>query len=214
MRQVLLSFTILFYLANATTANAAIINPSFEDGLTGWSATKVGTSWGYGSTSSLATDGSKSVRMYSTTTCANAGCGGNSFSSGDYIGLSQSFDFTGITEIQFDATLTGSGIGATSHQSFIQTAAYIGNTLVWSEVNRAQYLNIAIDTSLFSGLQMLEFRVEAIGSGVDYQSDHIYLDNIRTNEINAVPIPAAVFMFAPALLGFMGFRRKAKNSAA
>jgi len=28
------------------------------------------------------------------------------------------------------------------------------------------------------------------------------------------PIPAALFMFAPALLGFMGFRRRAKNLAA
>jgi len=32
--------------------------------------------------------------------------------------------------------------------------------------------------------------------------------------IGAVPIPAAVFMFAPAFLGLMGFRRKAKNSFA
>ena len=29
-----------------------------------------------------------------------------------------------------------------------------------------------------------------------------------------VPIPAAAFLFAPALLGFMGFRRRAKNLAA
>lgn len=30
---------------------------------------------------------------------------------------------------------------------------------------------------------------------------------------SAVPIPAAAFMFAPALLGFMGLRRRAKNKA-
>jgi len=29
-----------------------------------------------------------------------------------------------------------------------------------------------------------------------------------TYEVSAVPIPAALFMFAPALLGFLGFRRK------
>ena len=34
-----------------------------------------------------------------------------------------------------------------------------------------------------------------------------------TSGVSAVPIPAALFMFAPALLGFMGFRRKAKNVA-
>jgi hypothetical protein len=32
--------------------------------------------------------------------------------------------------------------------------------------------------------------------------------------VSAVPIPAAAFLFAPALLGFMGLRRKAKSSAA
>mgnify|MGYP000633196763 CR=1 FL=1 len=37
--------------------------------------------------------------------------------------------------------------------------------------------------------------------------------NYDTN-LNQVPIPAAAFMFAPALLGFMGLRRKAKNTVA
>jgi len=35
----------------------------------------------------------------------------------------------------------------------------------------------------------------------------------RAGVPNAVPLPAAVFMLAPALLGFMGLRRKAKNTA-
>jgi hypothetical protein len=30
----------------------------------------------------------------------------------------------------------------------------------------------------------------------------------------AVPVPAALFLFAPALLGFMGLRRRAKNTVA
>jgi hypothetical protein len=212
MRHALLKCTIILFLTIATTAYAGLINPSFEDGLTGWDVNRVGTSFGYGPQSGLATDGSKSMRMYSFTSCANRGCGGVSFSSGDYIGLSQSLDFTGITEIQFDGTLTGSG--QSSYQSFLRAAAYIGNTLVWSESSLGQYLNIGIDTTLFSGLQMLEFRVEATGSGVDSQSDHIYLDNIRTNEISAVPAPATALLFATTLLGLMVLRRKAKNSAA
>jgi hypothetical protein len=35
------------------------------------------------------------------------------------------------------------------------------------------------------------------------------IDNIS---VSAVPLPAAAFLFAPALLGFMGLRRKAKNA--
>lgn len=37
---------------------------------------------------------------------------------------------------------------------------------------------------------------------------------IALQPMSAVPIPAAAFLFAPALLGFMGLRRKAKNSEA
>jgi hypothetical protein len=37
------------------------------------------------------------------------------------------------------------------------------------------------------------------------------IDNISVNaSIGAVPVPAALFMFAPALLGFLGLRRKTK----
>jgi len=41
------------------------------------------------------------------------------------------------------------------------------------------------------------------------------MDNFTfNNPIGAVPIPAAAFMFAPALLGFLGLRRKAKTTVA
>ena len=36
-----------------------------------------------------------------------------------------------------------------------------------------------------------------------------YMD-MSYNSVSEVPIPAAAFMFAPALLGFMGLRRRAK----
>jgi len=46
--------------------------------------------------------------------------------------------------------------------------------------------------------------------GVSTQ-DHIKL--VLNTGVSEVPIPAAAFMFAPALLGFMGLRRRAKNKA-
>jgi len=36
--------------------------------------------------------------------------------------------------------------------------------------------------------------------------------NLSVTNPNAVPIPAAAFMFAPALLGFMGLRRRSKKA--
>lgn len=41
----------------------------------------------------------------------------------------------------------------------------------------------------------------------------VFLDNANAS-VSAVPIPAAAFLFAPALMGFLGLRRKAKNSVA
>ncbi len=38
--------------------------------------------------------------------------------------------------------------------------------------------------------------------------------NLDSVSVSAVPLPAAAFLFAPALLGFMGLRRKAKNTIA
>ena len=37
---------------------------------------------------------------------------------------------------------------------------------------------------------------------------------VALQPMSAVPLPAAAFLFAPALLGFMGLRRKARNSVA
>lgn len=46
--------------------------------------------------------------------------------------------------------------------------------------------------------------------------DQPYRDNVGGMSLNVseVPVPAAAFLFAPALLGFLGLRRKAKNTAA
>ncbi|HHA19654.1 MAG TPA: hypothetical protein ENK70_08120, partial [Methylophaga sp.] len=48
--------------------------------------------------------------------------------------------------------------------------------------------------------------------------DHFNLTFLQYEEVGnvlpEVPIPAAAFMFAPALLGFMGLRRRAKNTIA
>ncbi|MFT7413416.1 MAG: hypothetical protein ACI9FO_000060 [Methylophagaceae bacterium] len=50
-------------------------------------------------------------------------------------------------------------------------------------------------------------------SGLAAESPEISSFLVRDTLI-ATPIPAAAFMFAPALLGFMGLRRRAKNAVA
>lgn len=57
-----------------------------------------------------------------------------------------------------------------------------------------------------TGSDILEFAALGIDDSLGGSLDRV--------SVSAVPIPAAAFLFAPALLGFMGLRRKAKNSVA
>ena len=64
---------------------------------------------------------------------------------------------------------------------------------------------------ILDGLLNLSFQTS---SGVNCCGTVNHLSgSITFTEVSAVPLPAAAFMFIPALLGFMGFRRKAKLTA-
>jgi hypothetical protein len=48
----------------------------------------------------------------------------------------------------------------------------------------------------------------------NFSQSNVLYAGITQTTAPAVPVPAALFMFAPALLGFMGLRRKAKTTTA
>ena len=54
-----------------------------------------------------------------------------------------------------------------------------------------------------------EFAVSTSGQGAGLSNYRAY-----NSGLSEVPVPAAAFLFAPALLGFMGLRRKAKKPVA
>lgn len=66
------------------------------------------------------------------------------------------------------------------------------------------------------GLDLSQITVFADEIWVNWAGLSFNTDTIISLDLNpsAVPIPAAAFMFAPALLGFMGLRRRAKNKVA
>tara|TARA_R110001606_G_scaffold395213_1_gene567082 strand:+ start:83369 stop:84001 length:633 start_codon:yes stop_codon:yes gene_type:complete len=64
--------------------------------------------------------------------------------------------------------------------------------------------------TLALGTIIVGFNDNGLGLGDADYDDMI----VALKPVSAVPIPAAAFLFAPALLGFMGLRRKAKNIAA
>jgi hypothetical protein len=188
----------------SSVANALIKNPSFEDGLNDWTINGVG-SFGYNESPVFATDGSYTARLYSFTSCANSGCGFFSFNTGDYVGLSQSFDMSTVSAILFDSFLDNAPPypdNYSVYQPFMTAAAYIDSTMVWGSQTLGQFLDISIDTSSLTGIHELEFRIEAIGSGSDYKSDYFYIDNIRL-DVTDVPEPSILSLLGIGLLGII-----------
>jgi len=61
-------------------------------------------------------------------------------------------------------------------------------------------------TASVSG-QLSTYFIKVVGSGIPSGSSSYQLS------VSAVPVPAALFLFAPALLGFFGLRRKAAAAA-
>jgi len=75
----------------------------------------------------------------------------------------------------------------------------------------ATIANADFASLILDGLLNLSFQTS---SGVNCCGTVNHLSgSITFTEVSAVPLPAAAFMFIPALLGFMGFRRKAKLTA-
>ena len=67
----------------------------------------------------------------------------------------------------------------------------------------------ASSSGSFGGGTQTSFATGA-GAGVDAQSDHFYIDNVRADAASAVPVPAAIWLFGTALIGMVGFGKRKK----
>ncbi len=152
------------------------------------------------------------------------------FESGDFSGWSR--NFIGVTNVVQNIVHSGNNamqgssnfFPATLSQTFATTIGTTYDLEFWSKNNdnTNNTLNYSISGSgpitvaptgnwlltqlsfdAISTSTALEFSYEtSIGSG------SWYIDDVAVT--SAVPVPAALFMFAPALLGLLGFRHKAR----
>jgi len=101
-----------------------------------------------------------------------------------------------------------------------------GNTYTWA-TSREYLISEGICDTLFcaeyemtSSLELMWLGLTSEQAALDLISSITDMELHLSDEarglppVSAVPIPAAAFLFGPALLGFMGLRRKAKNSVA
>ena len=103
-----------------------------------------------------------------------------------------------VTELGFDTYLNGLG---PTLVSVFGAGGLLDTINLFQDPTTIGFLGIT-STENITSLRWTTTNGRTVNTGID---------NIR---INAVPIPAAAFMFAPALLGFMGLRRRAKNTIA
>jgi hypothetical protein len=111
--------------------------------------------------------------------------------------------------VSIDGTLLGSGNSFDSAGVFDVTEHSFND---WEFS-----IDFAVSSLLMSSVMadLLAIVTVDFGSGVGIFSGSQFSEvTLSYNNVSAVPIPAAAFLFAPALLGFMGLRRKAKSSVA
>jgi len=65
----------------------------------------------------------------------------------------------------------------------------------------------------FTGGDIGHYLLKVTGFASDSGTNSYQISISSTPELSAVPVPAALFLFAPALLGFLGYRRKASQAA-
>lgn len=104
---------------------------------------------------------------------------------------------------------TGCSKGWVNNYSFTTPS---GTThIITSDTGRYETADLALLNALGATFTLLSDATVQF-----FINDSNYGDNIGGMSLNvsAVPIPAAAFLFAPALLGFMGLRRKAQKTVA
>jgi len=78
----------------------------------------------------------------------------------------------------------------------------LGETFVFGPGQSSGFFGLT-STILFDSIGLSD----TVGNGGALTTG--YIDNLRySNSMSSVPVPAALFLFAPALLGFLGLRRK------
>lgn len=198
MKKILLASTLLAASFSVSAATISSLNDNFDSitssvlnipssGLANWDVLN-------GTVDAVATPNSWGITC-NTGTCIDLD--GSSNDAGDLV--SASGFSAGQYSLSFD--LSGNQRGGVNDDLIVSFGDY---SQAFNLASNAAWANIFISLVNVNDGDKLSFS-HAGGDNVG-----IMLDNVSVAAVSAVPIPAAAFLFAPALLGFMGLRRKAK----
>jgi hypothetical protein len=205
---------VLAFGLHAQPVSAMTITNSFDADAQGWAGNP-----GQGSLAWVAAGGNPGghIQISDIGVTTNNGFGSGALAGPDFLGDLTAFD--GGT-LSFDmATFAGGGATFESFGNLqIQGGGLVATTDVaasapaggWQNystsfdatswgVSTADWLTILSDVALFG------FPTDAFDG-----ADTIGVDNVALSTINPVPVPAAVWLFGTALIGFVGMSRRRK----
>lgn len=162
----------------------------------------------------------------STPSCDNLQQYNQDFTTTDFTKSSSSynkyyFGFDALVKPADNFKITSASITIETTSNGMKDNLYAVNNGYWTApaaISHAGSITYGIGSSLFDDiLAGINFKAwfslssESISKAMLSVSGEYCLP---ASNVSAVPVPAAAFLFAPALIGFMGLRRKAKNTVA
>jgi len=134
------------------------------------------------------------------------------------LSIDYGFGFSDITSVVFSGTFetdlwdVGERVGA--QDSLTSATWVIGQNNVFSQGTGSRdafSFGLGFATPLQDSLKLGLTNFFFTATDVNLTS---FIVTVEGTQVSTVPLPAALWLFGPALLGFMGFRRKAVDTAA
>jgi len=208
---VMKNFLAILLLAFTSASNAStLFSEDFESALGQWNDTYQGNN------AQIVADPLNASNNVLNFTALRGG--GDLFSSNAFTSTTSnsfilSFDYLGTCGTGNCGGFIGisSNAGAGSHTWLGGTTSPYPDLL--PDTGAWEHVSITFSSSTAIHL-MLEDWNGSHGVAGDAYFDNILVTDANGPTLSSVPVPAAVFLFAPALIGFMGLRRKVKTTTA
>ncbi len=206
------NFLAILLLAFASTSNAStLFSEDFETGLGQWSDAYHGFN---AQTTADPLNSSNQVLNFTGTNSGGDLFSSNAFTSTTSNSFILSFDYLGTCSTGNCGGFVGISANTTAGSHSWLGGTGSGYPDLLADTGTWEHVSISFSSPLSAIHLMFEDFVGSNHIAGDAYFDNILLTDANGPTLSSVPVPATVFLFAPALIGFMSLRRKVKTTTA